>query len=79
MDIIRAEKRKMIMCADELLDIRSELMRYRNELNDEWRAEETEDRNDYVDKINRRIKCVVEELDGIGHDMVKAYEELDED
>lgn len=79
LDMVRLWMRDLNQCADELLQIRSDMIRYRTELNEAWVSEEIEEINDMTDILNRRVRYIAEELCGVGWDMIKAYEELEEE
>ncbi len=73
---VAAQKRELNHYADELAEIHTKLVRYRNRLNASWTASEISMLNDEIDRLNRRINRVREELDSIGSDMVRAADEI---
>lgn len=79
LEMVRLWMRDLHQCADELLQIRAGMLRHRTELNEAWVSDEIEEINDMTDALNRRVRYIAEELCGVGQDIIKAYEELEEE
>lgn len=76
LELILAQMRELQRYADELAEIRRCLARHKELLNGAWVSAEIEGINDVLDGLNRQAGCIADEMCGIGHDMVRAYEEL---
>lgn len=79
LELLTAKMKQLEQYAEELLEVRTGMLRHKERLNDAWVASEAEGINDLIDKMNRQIRWIADELQGIGHDMLKAYERLTEE
>lgn len=79
LELIIAQMKELQRYADELMEIRVRLIRHKELLNDAWVSAEIEGINDVLDGLNRQAGRIADEMYGIGHDMVRAYEELGQD
>lgn len=77
LESVIAKMRELQKSADELMEIRSSLIRYKGILADAWISTETEGINDIIDDLNRQAGRLIDELCEIGYDMVKACEEAE--
>lgn len=73
---LMTQKRELEQYADRLTDIRSGLVRHKSRLNDVWVSGEMELLNDEMDSLGRQAKRIIDELNGIAYDLIKAYEGL---
>ena len=78
-DLIIAQMRELQRHTDELKEIRTSLLRHKELLNDAWVSTEIEGINDVLDGLRRQAERIADEMYGIGYDMVKAYEEVNQD
>lgn len=79
LEMVMVQVQDLKQCADELLRIRTGMLRHKMELNEAWVSDEIEEINDMIDSLNRRARYIAEELCGVGQDIIKAYEELEEE
>lgn len=73
------EIRRLGQLGDELLELRTDMLRYQAQINAFWVSSEVEGINDLLERLTSQIKWTADEVYGIGHDMVKAYAELTEE
>jgi len=74
-ETLMAQMKKLELYADELLEIRSGLIRHKNLLGDAWIADEAELVNDLIDRLIWQTRWLVDELYEIVHDGIKIYVE----
>lgn len=71
-----AQKKKLERCADEPLSVRAELICHKNLLDEVWKAREMRELDEMIDRLNRRIRWIADEMNSIGYDILRAYEDL---
>lgn len=76
LEYILGKSKELQVHAERLKELRSNLIKYKNLLNDAWVSDETEKINAVLEAMDRQIKWLSEELYGIGHDMIRACEEI---
>ena len=72
---LMAEIRKLRQFEDELINIRTGMLRYQALVNEYWISDETEDINDLIDKMSCKIKRIADELYDISRDVFRSLEE----
>lgn len=70
------EIRRLGQLEEELLEIHTDILRYQALVNEFWVSSETDGVIDLIDRLLCQIRWIADELYGIEHDMIKAYEEL---
>ena len=70
------EIRRLRQLEDELLEIHTDILRYQALVNEYWVSKETDGVNDLIDRLCGQIRWITDELYSVGHDMIRAYEEL---
>lgn len=76
-DII-AQKKELERYTDELLTVRAKLIHHKNLLNEVWKSREMRELDEVIDCLNRRMRRIADEMNSIGYDMLRAYEDLDD-
>lgn len=71
-----AQKRELEQYADELRETKSKLLIHKKALEELWLSYEAEDIYDAIDRINYRLEKAADEMNSVGRDMLKAYEDL---
>lgn len=79
LELLFIQVRKLRQYAEELMEIRSALLHHRDKVDEFWISHETEGIDDILDRLGMEIKRMSNELYDIGHDMIKAYEKLEEE
>ena len=75
LEFIIAKMKELQMYAEMLMEIRFRLSHHKDLLNDAWVSDEMQEINDVLEMMDRQMKRISAELYGIGHDMLRAYEE----
>ena len=71
-----AAVRRLRQCADELLEVRSKLVIYKNRIDAAWEAAEAAGVCDGVNRLNMQLNRAADEIDDISMDIIEIYEEL---
>lgn len=79
LNTVLSQKRELDIFADNLREARTQLIRHKDSLDTYWQAAEIEMIDDMIDKINRKLNQVADELNDIGIDILKTYQELEEE
>lgn len=79
LEMVMTQLKALNQYADELLGIRTDMLRHKNQLNEAWVSDEIDEINEMIDRFNRRARYIAEELCGVGQDILKAYEEIEEE
>lgn len=79
LEIVMAQIKSLEQYADDLLRIRTDMIRHKNQLNEAWVSDEIDEINYLIDRLNRQARYIAEELCGVGQDILKAYEKLEEE
>ncbi|MCD8198541.1 MAG: hypothetical protein LUE24_15505 [Lachnospiraceae bacterium] len=74
-----AQKRELERYADELQETKVRLIKHQAELRTVWNAREMDDLGDVIDRLSSRARQMAVEIEDIGHAMLQAYEELQEE
>lgn len=73
---IEQQKREIDRYADELREVRTKLVIHKQILENAWVSGEEEGVSDAIDRLNRQIRDVTDEMNRLGKDFIRAYEEL---
>lgn len=76
LEMVMSQMKELQKYADELWEIRSSLVRYKEIINDVWVSTETENINDIIDGLKRKTERLIDEIYIVGYDMLKACNEL---
>lgn len=79
LELLLMQVGKLRQYAEELMEIRLALLHHKDQINEFWISHEAEGIEDILDRMGVEIKQMSNELYDIGHDMIKAYERLEEE
>lgn len=79
LNTVLSQKNELDFCADNLREARMKLIRHKSSLDACWAAKEIKMIDDAIDRITRRLNKTADELSDIGIDMIKVYQQLEEE
>lgn len=79
LNTVLSQKRELDGYADSLRDARNNLIRHKASLDSAWQAFEISTIDDAIDRINIALYALAEDLNDIGTDMVKAFNDIEEE
>lgn len=75
---VLSQKKELDVCADYLKEAREKLVSHRARLDSVWSAAEIRMIDNAIDRINLRLSRLADELNDIGTDMLKSYQQIQE-
>lgn len=78
LNTVISQKRELEICADNLREARAKLVSHKEKLDSVWSAAEIKMIDDVIDRINSRLNRLASELNDIGADVLKTYQQIEE-
>ena len=73
---VRNQKRDLELIADELIEIRSRVIRYKDDLDQAWLSAEKNGIDSATEEVINRLKLLSVSLQELGRDMVASGQEI---
>lgn len=78
LNYILAQQKELRGYVDSLIQVRKQVNKYKDNVNEAWQGKEVEILNRTLEKILRDMKHLEMEMDDIGQDLIRAHQELEE-
>lgn len=76
--VVLSQQKELKEYADNLLETYRQLTLYQEKLNSAWQGTEMKVLNDTIDSLRQELRVISMEMEDIGHDIIRAYQELRE-
>ncbi len=76
--VVLSQQKELKEYADNLLETYRQLTQYQEKLNSAWQGTEMKVLNDTIDSLRQELRVISMEMEDIGHDIIRAYQELGE-
>lgn len=76
--VVLSQQKELKEYADNLLETYRQLTLYQEKLNSAWQGTEMKVLNDTIDSLRQELRVISMEMEDIGHDIIRAYQELGE-